>query len=398
MKTPITLIAAVCLVAAALAQQSSPPPVAAQTGDKTSIASPPAAAATNTNASVLRMLDDYLAAVNARDPARFLEFFEPTEDLTVFEDKDLRLSRKEFVAFVNGFFKDVSQIQATWEQRAVHELAPNVAVVTGTFKVGGKDAKGAPMAFRNAFTFVLVKPGERWLVKHVHESTLTTEPAPTATTSDEVAMEAAIRDADAAWAKAIASKSIDQTLAFYDPESVTAGSAMFLARGLPAFRENWAKLFDRPDFALAWKADRVVVTASATIAYSAGTWSMPGPDANGPYLAVWRKQPDGQWKVLIDAAWRAVPMSRSPAGTGANVGPGSANRPSTQAALLRPAVVTHDPSGPPVTVGHSGHLQSATSFTKTTVHENAGSDSIRSCRGAAVRRRPGPCSNDLLLD
>jgi uncharacterized protein (TIGR02246 family) len=148
-------------------QESSPP------AQPVPPAAAPASAPADTTASVLQMLDDYFAAVNAHDPARFLTFFAPNEDVTVFEDKDLCLSRKEFAAFVDGFFKDVSQIQATWEQRTVHELVPNAAVVTGTFKVAAKDAKGAPAAIRNAFTFVLVKPGDRWLVKHVHESSLT---------------------------------------------------------------------------------------------------------------------------------------------------------------------------------------------------------------------------------
>jgi uncharacterized protein (TIGR02246 family) len=147
-------------------QESSLPP------QPVTPAGSPANASTDLTASVLRMLDDYFAAVNARDPARFLTFFAENEDVTVFEDKDLRPSRKEFAAFVDGFFKDVSKIQASWEQRSVHELAPNAAVVTGIFKVEAKDAKSAPLAFRNAFTFVLVKPGDRWLVKHVHESSL----------------------------------------------------------------------------------------------------------------------------------------------------------------------------------------------------------------------------------
>jgi ketosteroid isomerase-like protein len=116
----------------------------------------------------------------------------------------------------------------------------------------------------------------------------------------------AIREADEAWAKAIASKSVDQTLTFYDRDAVTAGSAMFPARGLPDFRANWATLFARPDFALSWKAERVVLIGSGDIAYSIGTWSN-GPNQNGPYLAVWRKQSDGRWKVLIDAAWRMRP-------------------------------------------------------------------------------------------
>jgi len=116
------------------------------------------------------------------------------------------------------------------------------------------------------------------------------------------APDAAVRNADEAWAKAVASTSVAQTLAFYDPAAVTAGSAMFPARGLADFRANWAKLFARPNFALTWKAERVVITESGSIAYSSGTWS-DGPNRNGPYLAVWRKQANGQWKVIIDAAW-----------------------------------------------------------------------------------------------
>lgn len=121
---------------------------------------------------ILATLDSYFEAVNARDPARFMAFFHPGEDLTVLEDKDLRWCRRDFAAFVAGFFKDVSELHATWERRTVHPLGPGAAAVTGTFKVTGKDTQGAPLAFRNAFTFVLVNRDGRWLVKHVHESSL----------------------------------------------------------------------------------------------------------------------------------------------------------------------------------------------------------------------------------
>jgi uncharacterized protein len=119
--------------------------------------------------------------------------------------------------------------------------------------------------------------------------------------------EAAVRTADEAWAKAIAGKALEQTLSFYDPEAMTAGSAMFPARGFPDFRQHWTRLFVRPDFALAWKTDHVGVTELGTIAYSTGIWTIPGKQDSGPYLAVWRKQIDGQWKVLIDAAWKTSP-------------------------------------------------------------------------------------------
>ncbi len=114
--------------------------------------------------------------------------------------------------------------------------------------------------------------------------------------------EAAIRNADQAWAEAVASRSVERTLAFYAPDAVTAGSAMFPARGIADFRANWPKVFAEPDFALTWKAEKVVVTESGSIAYSSGMWS-DGPNKHGPYMAVWRKQAGGQWRVVIDAAW-----------------------------------------------------------------------------------------------
>jgi ketosteroid isomerase-like protein len=117
-----------------------------------------------------------------------------------------------------------------------------------------------------------------------------------------------IRQADEAWLKAIASKSVEQTVALYDAEALTAGSAMPPARGLAGIRAMWTELFAQPDFFLTWKTDKVVITDSGTMASSTGTWRAAKPGTGGPFLAVWRKQRDGQWKVLIDSAW----FSRTP--------------------------------------------------------------------------------------
>jgi hypothetical protein len=47
--------------------------------------------------------------------------------------------------------------------------------------------------------------------------------------------EAAVRRAEQTWGEAIVAKSLDQTIAFYAPDAVTAGSAMFPARGRRSF-------------------------------------------------------------------------------------------------------------------------------------------------------------------
>ena len=125
--------------------------------------------------------------------------------------------------------------------------------------------------------------------------------APNLVSSPSSASRTAIREAERAWSKAIASKSLDQTVKAYAQDAVTAGSAMFRARGIADFRAEWAKQFSQPNFSLTWKTEEVVVTHSGLIAYSSGTWSQ-GED-HGPYLAVWQKQQNGEWKVLIDSAW-----------------------------------------------------------------------------------------------
>jgi ketosteroid isomerase-like protein len=47
-----------------------------------------------------------------------------------------------------------------------------VAVATGVFRGTGRTASGEPLVVHNSYTFVLVKLGGRWRIKHVHESTL----------------------------------------------------------------------------------------------------------------------------------------------------------------------------------------------------------------------------------
>ncbi len=133
--------------------------------------------------------------------------------------------------------------------------------------------------------------------------------SPAATTSAEEQL----RARDAAWLHAIASRSLEDTLPFYDAEATTAGSVMFPAQGLPAFRAAWAKVFANPSFALSWTTEQISFLDSGSLACATGTWRTPGAEANGPYLALWRRQTDGQWKVLIDAAWaqRSLPASAS---------------------------------------------------------------------------------------
>jgi ketosteroid isomerase-like protein len=57
--------------------------------------------------------------------------------------------------------------------------------------------------------------------------------------------------------------------------------------------------------ALSCNAESITVSESGEIACSTGTWRRTGANLSGSYVALWRKQRNGQWKVLLDSAWFA---------------------------------------------------------------------------------------------
>ena len=88
------------------------------------------------------------------------------------------------------------------------------------------------------------------------------------------------------------------------------------ANGRDEIRQSFAELAALPGFSLTWSANFSDVSSSGDLGYSVGTFEMTadGPDGNpatrtGTYATVWKKQNDGQWKVVSD-----IPNFDSPAG------------------------------------------------------------------------------------
>jgi len=131
----------------------------------------PAEKAVGTDQEVRELLADYFRAVEQHDLTRFLSFFLQDEHFTVVEDKET-YDWTAFVAFAQGFFQAMAEIALQLETCAVDPLGSGGAVATGVFKGVGRMASGEPVAFRNAFTFVLIRQADEWRIKHVHESSL----------------------------------------------------------------------------------------------------------------------------------------------------------------------------------------------------------------------------------
>jgi uncharacterized protein (TIGR02246 family) len=160
--SPVAFAAWILLAAASPAPAKGMPPV-----DPFVSAVSPAAV----EQEVRRMFEDYFKTVERHELKNFLAFFAEDEDLTVLEDKEM-YDWKGFVAFAEGFFQQVAEIKFDHEKCTVNPIGPGVAVATGVFRAAGKTTSGEPISIRNSYTFVLLKQGVRWRIKHVHESSL----------------------------------------------------------------------------------------------------------------------------------------------------------------------------------------------------------------------------------
>ena len=77
-----------------------------------------------------------------------------------------------------------------------------------------------------------------------------------------VAEEKAIRDTEAQFAKAAATKDVDQVVAFYAEDAVMLPPGEAMATGKAAIRASWAQLLALPDLELTWAPTKVEVAKS----------------------------------------------------------------------------------------------------------------------------------------
>ena len=117
---------------------------------------------------------------------------------------------------------------------------------------------------------------------------------------------ALVQAVDKAWADAAASKDVDRMLSFYTDDAVFIAPNGSLIKGKDDLQKLWSRFFKLPSYSLTWTATKVEASKDGTVAYSYGTWeeSRVRDDKKttqtGTYLAVWKKQTDGSWKVAVD--------------------------------------------------------------------------------------------------
>lgn len=116
-----------------------------------------------------------------------------------------------------------------------------------------------------------------------------------------------IRELEDKAREAAKAKDLDQYVSFYADDAVLLWPRAPMITGRDAIREFMRVFLSMPDFSLSFETAQVKVSQAGDFAYTYGTNKVTLVDANGKkmkdsgkYLTVYRKQPDGTWKVMAD--------------------------------------------------------------------------------------------------
>ena len=124
---------------------------------------------------------------------------------------------------------------------------------------------------------------------------------------DVEAERATLRNADAEWSNVTGAKDVDGFVAaFAENGSILPPNTPILT-GSEAIRQWASEMVANPGFALGWQPTTVEVSTAGDLGYTVGTYELTLQDVQGnpltdrgKYVTVWKKQPDGKWKVVAD--------------------------------------------------------------------------------------------------
>jgi len=143
-----------------------------------------------------------------------------------------------------------------------------------------------------------------------------TPAASTAAPDTRALDEKSIRDGEAAWVKAFATKEPVKAAAIYADDADSMLPDAPLMAGKQAILAGMKPELGDPNFSLVFAPAKIVIAKSGDIAYSQGKFRYTTTDPKtqkrvgqiGNYVEVYQKQTDGTWKVEEDIATEETPL------------------------------------------------------------------------------------------
>jgi ketosteroid isomerase-like protein len=115
-------------------------------------------------------------------------------------------------------------------------------------------------------------------------------------------------ETDRAWAGiAAAGTNADSVLSFWTDDARVVLPGQPVLNDKAAIREMVTRSMAIPGFHVTWTPESAVVSQAGDLAYTFGTNEFTAPDSTGTlattkgrYITVWRKEPDGRWRCVMD--------------------------------------------------------------------------------------------------
>jgi ketosteroid isomerase-like protein len=114
---------------------------------------------------------------------------------------------------------------------------------------------------------------------------------------DTAALEVEAREI--AFAKTMADRDFSAFLNFISPEAVFF-SGNKPNRGHDAISKTWAPYYEGEKAPFSWHPDIIEVLESGHLALSSGPVKSASGEIIGRFNSIWRKEKDGQWRVVFD--------------------------------------------------------------------------------------------------
>lgn len=102
-----------------------------------------------------------------------------------------------------------------------------------------------------------------------------------------------------AFARTMADRDFEAFLTFVSPEAIFFDGNRPL-RGRDEIGRRWAAFFQGDAAPFSWRPDMVEVLESGRLAMTSGPVLDASGDQIGRFSSVWRKDADGQWRVVFD--------------------------------------------------------------------------------------------------
>jgi len=114
------------------------------------------------------------------------------------------------------------------------------------------------------------------------------------------------------WSKAASTGDLNAVLDYWADDAVLISGGQPPVRGKAALRSYLAEMLKTPGFRISWEPVEAKVSGDMGYMIERTRITMDGPDGAPrsqmlQAVTIWRKQPDGTWKNVVDASTPAAP-------------------------------------------------------------------------------------------